>query len=735
MRKILIILTLVAFSSVFARSLNSPQMPNSGKACVPEFRPHIIGNVWNVESNVGIFGDPNAGSTGNPSFDWPGGYGYYYQWEGRFWIGAKVGDNVYVSHAGYSEYELSPSDDPADNCGWLKIGPGKSQWDIVSVYTDYGSYYNNSYPLGIKVIQKSYQWSVDKFNQFIAYEFYVIYDRSNGMSGLPTTLTDVLISICFDSDVCSYDASDPHLDDMVCFDGYTWGEWNDLTTHPLPVDKVTVLADTTLDEPDGIPDNWQIYGDDPDEHPSIRPDTAYISDIAYELLDKCIQDSCIPVNDTLYKLPCLTVPRNMSYIYDDDNPSTPEDDTGEDGGCPGYIFGRLIYAPPAKYDLYGVDKNGDSTRIPLVYTHSWWNWNNDPGTDENKYDYMAGTHSMNFGYRFMPIPYDVGAATFDYRFLQTYGPFHITSGETLKIVFAGGVGYGLNGGFDTKFGQGYVRGARQVADYAMTAYYMGSTNSDPRHPSAPYEDIHWLIPLPPATPELHYSVLGNQVKLVWSDIAEKTPDPLDGMLDFAGYRVYRAAWKASGWELLKDFDSLYAADSNNGEYPHEFVDSTALPGIPYYYAVTAYDCGRPADTIQGTSAIPSLETGKSNYLKKNGAPYPVIIVSSVNSNLDNVKVVPNPYYGSASWEPQYTEYMNKIAFTNLPANCRITVYTISGDKVYETEFRSATGTFFWNLRSRGDKEIASGLYLYKVEQYDDNNELVDWKIGKFLVVR
>jgi len=423
----------------------------------------------------------------------------------------------------------------------------------------------------------------------------------------------------------------------------------------------------------------------------------------------------------------------MSYIYDDDNPTTPEDDTGEDGGCPGYIFGRLIYAPPAKYDLYGVDKNGDSTRIPLVYTHSWWNWNNDPGTDENKYDYMAGTHSMNFGYRFMPIPYDVGAATFDYRFLQTYGPFHITSGETLKIVFAGGVGYGLNGGFDTKFGQGYVRGARQVADYAMTAYYMGSTNSDPRHPSAPDEDIHWLIPLPPATPELHYSVLGNQVKLVWSDIAEKTPDPLDGMLDFAGYRVYRAAWKASGWELLADFDSAYAESA--GEYPHEFVDSTALPGIPYYYAVTAYDCGRPADTIQGTPAIPSLETGKSNYLKKNGAPYPVIIVSSVNSTLDNVKVVPNPYYGSASWEPQYTEYMNKIAFTNLPANCRITVYTISGDKVYETEFRSATGTFFWNLRSRGDKEIASGLYLYKVEQYDDNNELVDWKIGKFLVVR
>ncbi len=667
----------------------------SSKACPPSFQFHTVGAIWNSESNVGVFGDPNAGTTGNPSFDWPAGLGYYYQWEGRFWIGAKVGEDVYVSHAGYGEYELSPSEDPADNCGWRYIGSGTSESDLISVYTDYGNYYTNPYPLGIKVIQKAYQWSVAPYNQFIAYEFYIIYNKSNGMAALPVTLKNVLVAITFDSDVCSYDASSPHIDDMVCFDGYTWGEWEDLNTWPLPVDEVTVLADTTLDEPDGVPDNWQIYGDDPDEV-TVDGDTFYI-------------------------------PRNMSYIYDDDDPTTPENDKGEDGGCPGYIFGRLIYAPPAKYDLYGIDKNGDSTRIPLVYTHSWWNWNNDPGTDENKYDYMNGTHPMDFGYRFMPIPYDVGAATFDYRFLQTYGPFEITDGETLKIVFVGGVGYGLNGGYDDFFGNGYVLGARQVADYALTAYYKGSKHSDPRHPSAPDEDVHWYIPLPPAVPELHYSVAGKTVKLVWSDIAEKSPDPLDGIYDFAGYRVYRAAWRPSNWELLVEFDTSYA-NNNDGKYPHEYVDSTAIPGVPYYYCVTAFDLGRPSNT----PPVPSLECSKSNYLKKNDAPYPVYIVSDVASNLDNVKVVPNPYYGSASWEPQYE---NKIAFTNLPANARITIYTLSGDKVYEIEHRSPTGTEFWNLRSRADLEIASGLYLYKVEQFDESGNIVDWKLGKFLVVR
>ena len=49
--------------------------------------------------------------------------------------------------------------------------------------------------------------------------------------------------------------------------------------------------------------------------------------------------------------------------------------------------------------------------------------------------------------------------------------------------------------------------------------------------------------------------------------------------------------------------------------------------------------------------------------------------------------------------------------------------------------RARTGTDAWNLRSRADLEIASGLYLYKVEQFDDSGNIVDWKLGKFLVVR
>jgi len=686
-----LLLTILIVLILFGRSkIVSNTNPNPAKACTPAFKAHTTGTVWTVESNYGVFGDPNADQTGNPSYDWPGGLGYYYLWEGRLWIGAKVGENVYVSHADYGNYEFSPSEDPTENCGWLTISYPKSQQDIISAYTDYEGYYNNPYKLGLKVIQKAFQWSMSPYNQFIGYEIYVIYNKSKfNITGVtaPTILKNVFVSLCFDADNCDYDETNPHIDDMVAFDGDTRGEWDHPNWYlPSPTDHYTILADTTIEEPDGVPDQYQIWGDDPDET-VLTPGTKYY------------------------------IPRNMSYIYDDDDPTTPENDKTEGGGCPGYIFARLIYAPPAKFDWYDV--YGAGSRVPTVYSHQWWNWNNDPGTDENKYAYMSATHDMSLGYYFMPIPYDVGAATFDYRFLLTSGPHQIEDGDTLKLVYVAGVGFGLNGGYDSKFGNGYVLGARQVADAGLKAYYMGSKHSDPAHPSAPDEDIHWQIPLPPEVPELTYYIDEGKVELRWDNKAETTPDPIDGAYDFVKYRVYRATWKPMNWELLAEFDK--------SALQHSFVDTTLIPGIPYYYAVTASDSGRPAQNI------PPLETGKSNYKKDaKGAPVPLILLPPSSSTLDNVKVVPNPYYGSASWEPQYED---KIAFTNLPPNARVIIYTISGDKLYTIENRSATGTVFWNMVSDADIKVASGLYIYKVEQYDSQGNIVDYKVDKFIILR
>jgi len=675
MRKVILILSLLIFSiSLFGRSkviYNAKQDP-------VDFKPHTIGGVWTVESNRGQFGDPNADQTGNPSFDYPGGFGWYYQWEGRLWLGTEIGGTPYVSHADYGDYELEP-----DDGSWKYIGPGVSQWDIVSQCNDYGTS-NAGRALGLHIEQRAYQWSVPEYADFLAYEYYIVWDKSQTDVASGEDELNLYVGWCWDADVCEADPSDErNLDDMVCFDGFTEGEWAALEFRPSPSDLYTITQEGATEGADGVPDQWQVYGDDDNE----------------ELL----------VGDTVW------LPRNMSYIYDEDYVAVPGDDEGDNGKCAGYIFGRFIYGPPKGNDIYRVDAEGNPARVPVVTTHQWWNWNNDPGTDVNKYDYMTARHSMSLGYKFLPIPYDVGAGEFDYRYLQTVGPYVLEPYDTLKLVYVSGVGYGLNGGTDEYFGTGDRMGARHAADYALDAYYMGSEISDPIHPSAPDEDYHWVVPVPPEVPELHYSAAGGVVNLIWSNIAEITPDPISGMIDFAGYRIYRSPWRPGVWDLL---DSFTVAQGN---IQREYTDEDVVLGIPYYYAVTAFD-------------TEELESGKTNYMKDpGGAELPIYVASALGSALDSVQVVPNPYYGSASWEAQYED---KIKFMYLPQSCRIKVFTLSGDLVWETENIGTSGDVDWDLVCESGIKASSGLYVYKIEQSNaSGTEVVDSRVGKLLIMR
>jgi hypothetical protein len=237
-----------------------------------------------------------------------------------------------------------------------------------------------------------------------------------------------------------------------------------------------------------------------------------------------------------------------------------------------------------------------------------------------------------------------------------------------------------------------------------------------------------------------YSAARGKVSLAWTDIAEQTPDPIDGEYDFRGYRVYRCEFKIGGWKLIGGYvdagfaasqpdscfpDSMYDIISDS-VYPHTYVDSTVMYGIPYYYAVTAFDAGRT------TPEIRSLESGKVNYKKNDmGAEIPVCVKTERRLNLDNVVVAPNPYIGSAKWE---AKYKNKIQFMNLPGSCRILIYTVAGDLVRELIHRDATGDEYWDLESKNEQRVVSGLYIYKVEAEDEDGKMLR-KLGKLVVIR
>ena len=99
-------------------------------------------------------------------------------------------------------------------------------------------------------------------------------------------------------------------------------------------------------------------------------------------------------------------------------------------------------------------------------------------------------------------------------------------------------------------------------------------------------------------------------------------------------------------------------------------------------------------------------------------------------------MVPNPYVGAASFEPQRFAVSGrgerKIEFRNLPANCTIRIYTITGEFVKDLvhDGNINEGIVTWDLRNSSNLEIAPGLYIYHVD-----GPGVGTFIGKFAIIK
>jgi hypothetical protein len=100
-----------------------------------------------------------------------------------------------------------------------------------------------------------------------------------------------------------------------------------------------------------------------------------------------------------------------------------------------------------------------------------------------------------------------------------------------------------------------------------------------------------------------------------------------------------------------------------------------------------------------------------------------------NEDLDKIKVVPNPYIINAEWD--IDQYNKQISFTNLPTECDIHIYTLSGERVITLHHDHPTqGWERWNLLSVNLQEIAYGCYIYIVETSNGKK-----KTGKFVILR
>ena len=208
-------------------------------------------------------------------------------------------------------------------------------------------------------------------------------------------------------------------------------------------------------------------------------------------------------------------------------------------------------------------------------------------------------------------------------------------------------------------------------------------------------------------------------------ISDDPSTPEDETKDFEGFRVLRSITGILGsFEVLAEFDLPDNELGGNTGLQFRYVDHVPN-GLEYSYAVVSFDRGAPSFGIETLASSPLL-----NLTRISASPLP-------GTGFDKeIWTEPNPYIERSGFEDFQlptqiaVENFRVIDFVNVPSPCTIRVYTVDGDLVATIEHNDPMSSRArWNLLTRSDRPVASGIYLFTVEANGDQ------KMGRFVVIK
>lgn len=391
------------------------------------------------------------------------------------------------------------------------------------------------------------------------------------------------------------------------------------------------------------------------------------------------------------------------------------------GGVPEDCQGFAAAPYWAGVKLLGVKPGGLAGRAVGARL---WNW--DPGDSTRETD--AGRYSL-LSAGVVDPPHRPDGSQFSPIELLTVGPItSLAPGDTLTVDFA------------------FVFGTTQEtlaenAAFAQFAY-----------------DLDYRLPRAPPSPRFHARPDRNSVTFLWDEFPERVSDetsPLPGGLDFEGYRLYLGT-NRNALPRIAQFDLVDTTGFNTGlagvrlpapvivdgdTLHYGYTVSGLRDGFSYFAAVTSFDTG--------DEQVPSLESGVTQNKRQ-------LVASQAPEERGGVVVFPNPYKVESQWDAGTLVRDHYLWFANLPRRCRLSIFTLAGDLVFETDFDGdaytgdnarglydpnvdldvappdlSGGAFAWNLISRQGQAVATGLYLFSVR----DTQTGEVQRGKFLVVK
>lgn len=357
-------------------------------------------------------------------------------------------------------------------------------------------------------------------------------------------------------------------------------------------------------------------------------------------------------------------------------------------------------------------------------------WTYAPGSaardeDSLKYVIMSAGTRQNLN----PLPDSLAPGTGDPVSLLAVGPFNtINPGDSISVDFA------------------YI-GALSYADLSKRAVVAQRAY-----------DLNYIVPVPPPSPRFKVVARDHALDYYWDNSSEDVIDPTSPIgKDFEGFRVYIGESRDT-LNLIAQYDLTTAPHDTTGfntglgavrlaqpatidgvTYQYKYTVDNLRDGFKYFCSVTAYDLGTPD--------IESLESGISQN-EAMAVPAP-----AAGEGSGKVTVFPNPYRVEALWDRKRQARDHYLWFANLPQQCSINIYTLSGDLVYRGDFDGRTydgsnargiyqpgtdikatlsgATFGWDMITRRGQAAATGLYIWAVEDKQNGKR----QTGKFLIVK
>ena len=99
-------------------------------------------------------------------------------------------------------------------------------------------------------------------------------------------------------------------------------------------------------------------------------------------------------------------------------------------------------------------------------------------------------------------------------------------------------------------------------------------------------------------------------------------------------------------------------------------------------------------------------------------------LETATSALDQIRIVPNPYYAYSEYERNGID--NRVKITNLPEKCEISIFSVNGALIKRIEKDNGLTFVDWTLKNHTGIPIASGVYFFHINVPGVGEKILKW---------